>query len=162
LGEVNSIKKRLSIAILAIAIVMLTLQVLPVLAQGLTPHAKVKGYAYMRRGCRRRPLRSRCAVMTFWSYDASGSLAEHPTEGWAITLKIRDKTFVWHVVNSMPYKDTNILLLKAVPHPGVGGLIEPRQTLWVALNHDPANPFVIAKGRGVFFAGKALVPIEPA
>jgi hypothetical protein len=162
LGEVNSIKRRLSIAILALALVMLTLQVLPVLAQGLIPHASVKGYAYMSRGCRRRPMRSRCAVMTFWSYDASDSLAEHPTEGWAITLKIWGRTFVWHVVKSMPYKDTNIILLKAVPHPGVGDLIEPRQNLWVALNHDPDNPFVIAKGKGVFFYGKTLVPMDPA
>ena len=98
------------------------------------------------------------AVMTFWTYEPSGTVEGHDEPGWAITLTVGDTLYVWHVTRIRTWGRSNIVIIKADPHPlpGVDNAEAGPSRILVILRHNPDRPLAIALGRGVFFIGKTL------
>ncbi len=98
------------------------------------------------------------AVMTFWTYEPSGTVEGHDEPGWAITLTVGETLYVWHVTRIRTWGRSTIVTIKAYPHPlpGVDNAEAGPSRILVILRHNPDRPLAIAVGRGVFFIGKTL------
>jgi hypothetical protein len=98
------------------------------------------------------------AVITFWTYTPSGTVPDHSEPGWAITLTVGDTLYVWHVTKIRTCRRSNILIIKADPHPlpGVDNAEPGPSPIRVILRHNPDRPLAIAVGGDVFFIGKTL------
>jgi hypothetical protein len=151
--------KRKALLFLPVLIVLaLSLQALPVLATNgpLTEHARVEGMAIIRTGMGRPNFYSD-ALIIFWQYSMSGGYpgGSHPESGWAVTITVDETTYVWHVTEARFAGRSKILILTAVPHPGVPDLTEAPSPIKVILYHSSSRTFVVAVGSKVFFYGAA-------
>jgi len=150
--------KRKALLVLPVLVLALSLQALPVLATNgpLTEHARVEGMAIIRAG-RGRPNFYSDALIIFWQYSMSVDYpgGSHPESGWAVTITVDGTTYVWHVTEARFAGRSKILILKAVPHPGLSGLTEAASPIKVILNHGSRRTFVVAFGAKVFFFGAA-------
>jgi hypothetical protein len=158
-SEGGEILKRKALLVLPVLVVLaLSIQALPVLANNgpLTEHARVEGMAIIRTGMGRPNFYSD-ALMIFWQYSMSVDYpgGSHPESGWAVTLTVDGTTYVWHVTEARFAGRSKILILKAVPHPGLPGLTEAPSPIKVILNHGGRRTFVVAFGAKVFFFGTA-------
>lgn len=124
----------------------------------LTAHASVSGRAYLRTE-RGQPAVYGPATITFWSYAQSTGYpgAEHPVDGWAVTIEVGSMTYVWHVTSYRFAGRSDILILQAAPHPGVSGLTAGPNDITIIMRHSASRPLVVAFGRSVFFIGKTLL-----
>lgn len=136
-------------------ILMLSFMAFPVFAAGtLAPHASVEGRAMVRDGrswdCDKE------AVVTFIQYTPGEGSPEGHEAGWAILLSANGKTYVWHVTTLKACGRSNIVLMRADPHP-LEGAVEGPAPIRIVLNHNPDNAFVLLTGRGVHFVGRMVV-----
>ncbi len=151
--------KRKALLVLPVLIVLaLSLQALPVLATNgpLTEHARVEGMAIIRTGMGRPNFYSD-ALIIFWQYSTVDYPGDpHPESGWAVTITVDGTTtYVWHVTEARFAGRSKILILTAVPHPGVPDLTEAPSPIKVILYHSSSRTFVVAVGSKVFFYGAA-------
>lgn len=154
------IKKKILCSGLAVllAISFLAISVFAAPLDTLTVHAAVGGTAMVKTGSTGRWMRTNDAVMTFWTYEPSGTVEGHEEAGWALTLTIGDSLYVWHATKIRTCGRSNIVIIKANPHPlpGVDNAMPGPSSIRVILNHDAERLFVVAHGRKVFFIGNTL------
>ena len=134
----------------------LTLPVFSAPLDTLSVHAQIEGRALVK--TEDGWMYASDAVITFWTYTPSGTVEGHDEAGWAITLTVGDTLYVWHVTRIRTCGRSNIVIIKADPHPlpGVDNAEPGPSQIRVILRHNPDRPLAIAVGRGVFFIGKTL------
>ncbi len=134
----------------------LTLPVFSAPLDTLSVHAQIEGRALVK--TEDGWTYAKDAVITFWTYTPSETVPDHSEPGWAITLMVGDTLHVWHVTKIRTCGRSNILIIKADPHPlpGVDNAEPGPSPIRVILRHNPDRPLAIAVGGDVLFIGKTL------